>query len=232
MGRFTANEADNYGGNGGSSYFALKNDGDIAKVRFMYNDMNDVEGYAVHEVEIDGKRRYVNCIRAYNEPKSACPLCASGNFQKAKMFIPLYDVDEEEVKIWERGKNFFQKISGLCSRYANGNHPLVSHIFEIERHGKKGDTQTSYETFETGCDDTRLEDLPEIPDVIGTIVMDKSFDELDYFVNEGSFPNTNGAPNRGGRESAESRRNDSGYRRNDMPTGRRTPARTDGTEAF
>ena len=55
MGRFGASEVDNYGGSGGSSFFTLKDDGDVARVRFMYNSMEDVVGYAVHEVEIDGK---------------------------------------------------------------------------------------------------------------------------------------------------------------------------------
>lgn len=185
MGRFSYQDVDNYGnGGGGTAFFTLKNDGDVAKVRFMYNDMNDVAGYAVHEVQVDDKRRYVNCLREYNEPKSKCPLCASGSTQKAKLYIPVYDIDEEEVKIWERGKNFFGKISSICARYANGDTPLVSHIFEIERHGKKGDTQTSYEIYEVGCDNTKLSDLPEIPDVLGTIIMDKSAREMEEeFIN-------------------------------------------------
>ena len=189
MGRFSYDDVDNYGSSGGSSFFSLKNDGDVARVRFMYNDMNDVEGYAVHEVEVDGKRRFVNCLREYNEPKSNCPLCANGNTQKVKLYIPIYDVDDKEVKIWERGKNFFSKISSLCARYANGNTPLVSHVFEIERHGKKGDTGTTYEIYDVSCDETTLEDLPEVPDIIGGIVLDKIKDELEFYVNEGYFSN-------------------------------------------
>lgn len=215
MGRFGANEVDNYGGNGGSSFFTLKNDKDTARVRFMYNGMEDVVGYAVHEVEVDGKRRYVNCLREYNEPKSKCPLCASNNFQRAKLYVPLYDIDENEVKIWERGKNFFSKISSVCARYASGNTPLVSHTFDIERNGKKGDTQTTYEIYETGCDETTLEDLPEVPDVLGSIILDKSADDLDFYLSEGYFPNNDGAPTRSNRD--EHRRDD------ERPTGRRTP---------
>ena len=188
MSRFHYDEADNYGNNGGGSFFSLKNDGDVAKVRFMYNDINDVVGYAVHEVTIDDKRRVVNCLREYNEPKAKCPLCEAGNSQKAKLYIPVYDEDEGEVKIWERGKNFFSKISSICARYANGDVPLVSHVFEVERHGKKGDTQTNYEIYEVSCDDTKLSDLPEIPEIIGGIVLDKTFDELVYYEENARFP--------------------------------------------
>lgn len=219
MARFNANEADNYGGNGGSSFFSLKNDGDVARVRFMYNDMEDVVGYAIHEVEVDGKRRYVNCLREYNEPKNKCPFCESDYFQRAKLYIPIYDLDDKEVKIWERGKNFFGKISSICARYATGNVPLVAHTFEVERHGKSGDTQTTYEIYETGVDDTKLSDLPEIPNVLGSIILDKNADDMREYLDTGYFPNHDGAPNRPS-EDREPRRDDA-----ESPTGRRTPSR-------
>lgn len=223
MGRFGINDADNYGGSG-SSFFSLKNDNDVAKVRFMYNDAEDIQGMAVHEIEVDGKKRYVNCLRSYNEPKSKCPFCAADNMQKAKLYIPLYDIDEGEVKLWERGKNFFQKMAALCARYASGNTPLVGHTFEIERHGKKGDTGTTYEIYETGSDETTLEDLPEIPEVLGAIVLDKTADDMEFFLDEGVFPNNDGAPSRSsGREEQPAER----------PAGRRTPASgRGGREAF
>lgn len=226
MGRFGANEVDNYGGSGGSSFFTLKDDGDVARVRFMYNSMEDVVGYAVHEVEIDGKKRYVNCLRSYNEPKSKCPFCNANEFQRAKLYIPVYDIDEDEVKIWERGKNFFAKMSALCARYSNANTPLVAHTFDVERHGKKGDTGTTYEIYETGSDNTTLEDLPEIPEVLGTIILDKTADDMEYYIDNECFPNNDGAPQRS--ESARTDRADRherGRREESQPTGRRTPSR-------
>lgn len=225
MGRFTANEVDNYGSSGGANmYFSLSDDRDMAVVRLMYNGIDDVEGFAVHEIQVGDKRRYVNCLRSYNEPKSNCPLCAADNFQRAKIYIPLYVVSvthngktEEvgEVRLWERGKTFFQKLTALCARYSNSQTPLVAHTFEIERHGKKGDAGTQYDIFETGSDDTRLEDLPEIPDVLGSIVMDKSAEELSYYLNTGEFPNDGSS---GGYQRQYGRDDD------ERPTGRRTPA--------
>jgi hypothetical protein len=226
MGRFGASEVDNYGGSGNSSFFSLKDDGDVARVRFMYNSMEDVVGYAVHEVEIDGKKRYVNCLRSYNEPKSKCPFCNANSFQRAKLYIPMYDIDEEEVKIWERGKNFFAKMSALCARYSNASTPLVAHTFDVERHGKKGDTSTTYEIYETGSDDTRLEDLPEIPDILGTIILDKSAEDMEYYLDYEEFPNNDGAPTRS--EPARNERADRperSRREESQPVGRRTPSR-------
>jgi len=216
MGRFGVNDADNYGSNGGNSFFSLKNDGDIARVRFMYNSMEDIEGYAVHEVEVDGKRRYVNCLRQYNEPKSNCPFCNANSPQRAKVYIPLYDEDEKEVKIWERGKNFFAKLGSICARYATADTPLVANVFEVERHGKKGDTNTTYETYQIEKDNTRLEDLPELPDILGGIVLDKSFAEAEYYVEHGEFPSSEATAHRGSSE--------------ERPVSRRTPSRN--SEAF
>ena len=113
MARFRADESDKYGGSGGTNYFSLQNDKDVARVRFMYNSAEDIECYAVHEIEIDGKKKYVNCLREYNQPVDTCPCCAAKMFQRVKLFIPLYNIDEDRVQLWERGKSFIQKISSV-----------------------------------------------------------------------------------------------------------------------
>lgn len=184
MARFNANTADNYGGNGGGNFFSLKNDRDTARVRFMYNGVDDIEGYAVHEIkDSEGRKKYVNCLREYGEPISNCPFCKKGMFQLARVYIPLYDVDTKTVKVWERSKKFISKIVSLMGRYPN----FVSHTFDIERNGAKGDMKTTYEIYEVGSDDTRLEDLPELPKVLGTFVLDKSYDEMETYIKTGSF---------------------------------------------
>lgn len=184
MARFRHDEVDHYGGQGGAGYFSLKNDKDVATVRFMYNSIDDVEGYAVHEVTIDDKKRYVNCLREYNQPVDMCPFCREKKFQTAKLFIPLYNEDEQKVQVWERGKKFFAKISSICARYPN----VVSHKFEIERNGKPRETTTTYEIYEVGSDDTTLEDLPEFNDPIGTIILDKSAEDMEFYLENGYFP--------------------------------------------
>ena len=109
--RFNYQDADNYGSSGSSSFFTLKNDKDTARVRIMYNNMNDVEGLAVHEIELDGKKRYVNCIREYNDPIDMCPLCKANYKIIAKLFVPLFNEETGDVMVWERGKKFFGKLS-------------------------------------------------------------------------------------------------------------------------
>lgn len=219
MARFRADEAENYGGSGGGGFFSLKNDKDVARVRFMYNTIDDVEGFAVHQVEIDGKKRWVNCLRDYRDPVDVCPFCRERKPQYAKLFIPLYNIDDDKIQLWERGKKFFAKISSICSRYASKD-DLVSHIFEIERNGKAGDQQTTYEIYEVDKDDTTLEDLPEMQDILGNFVLDKTVDDMEFFIDEGSFPpEDNEPPMRGGRVG----RNDNSRRREEEPR-RRTSA--------
>jgi len=217
MARFGLSDADNYGGQGGGGFFSLKNDRDTARVRFLYDSIDDVEGLAVHQVDVgDGKKRYVNCLREYGQPIDSCPLCAKSYPVQAKYFIPLFNIDKDRIETWERGRKFGAKLSSMCSRYPH----LVSHIFEIERNGKAGDTQTTYEIYETADDDTKIEDF-EIPNALGTIVLDKTADEMQTYLRTGNFPND-------GTDEEPPRRRSSAS--DEAPT-RRTPS-TERGEAF
>lgn len=225
MARFKADEVDRYGGQGGGGFFSLHDDGDVAKIRLLYNNIDDVEGLSVHKIEVDGKKRYVNCLREYNDPLDACPFCRERMYTTAKLFIPIYNVDEDKIQVWERGKKFFKKLSSLCARYPD----LVSHVFEVERNGKAGDQQTTYELYEQSQDDTVLEDF-EIPEAIGSVVLDKSADDMEYFLDEGQFPpEDDEQPRR--RTSGKRQERDEQPRRRERqqeerkPAGRRTPAR-------
>lgn len=183
MARFNMSEADNYGNSGGGSFFTLRDNGDTARVRFLYNTVDDIDGYAVHEVEVDGKRRYVNCIRSYNEPIDNCPLCSAGYKVIPKMFIKLYNEDAKEAQIWERGKTYFQKIASLSARY----NPLCNEVIEIERSGAKGDMKTSYNFYPIDNSEFDLESV-ECSEPLGTIILDKTADEINAYLNTGSFP--------------------------------------------
>lgn len=213
MARFSMNDADNYGyqGNGGS-FFTLKDDKDTAKVRFLYNTIDDVQGYAVHEVEVNGKRRYVNCLRDYRDPIDVCPCCAAQMRVIPKLFIKLYNEDAGECQIWERGKTYFQRIASLASRY----NPLVNEIVEIERSGKKGDMQTSYEFYPIENNPVNLDDY-ECAEPLGTIILDKNADEMNVYLDTGDFPSDSSSV-------AETRSSDR--------VERRTPSNNTGRRAF
>lgn len=187
MARFSYEESEFYGAPK-SNYFSLKDDGDTARIRFLINDLRDLQGVSVHEVQVgdNNKRIDVECLRAYNEPVDKCPLCANNYPTNAKLFIPVYDEGSKESKIWTRGRTFFNKMSSLCARY----NPLVSTLFEVERRGKKGDKGTTYETYVVNTDESRIEDFPEI-NADGTAFQVKTAREMEYYLDTGSFPEKN-----------------------------------------
>ena len=184
MARFKADMVENYKPTGSGSFFSLANDKDCEQVRLMYNNMDDVELFSVHEIEVNGQSYWVNCLREYDEPVDKCPLCAAGNKLQVKMWVPLYIEKTGEIKIWERGRTFVGKLEGASKRF----NPLVSNIFEIERNGKKGDQQTTYELFHIEKDNTQLADLPELPQIVGTLVKEFTAEELEDFIKTGKLP--------------------------------------------
>lgn len=185
MARFTYAESENYSAPK-SSFFSLKDDKDTAKIRFLFNTLDDLTGVTCHEVQVGDRRIDVECLRAYNEPVSKCPLCEAEYKLKTMLFVPIYDEGAKECKIWSRGKKFFDKLSSLCMRY----NPIVSTPFEVERNGKKGDTSTTYELFPMRTDNSRVEDFPEIK-AEGTAFQVKTYDELREFLRTGQFSSNN-----------------------------------------
>jgi len=207
MARFNMDTADNYGGSGRSSFFTLKDDKDKAKVRFLYNTMSDIEGYVVHQVDVGDKQRYVNCLREYNEPLDKCPFCAAQMKVIPRLFLKLYNEDAGECQIWERSKAYYQKLSGYADRYK----PLYNEVIEIERHGKKGDKQTDYQFFPIENSEINIDDEQyECSEPLGTIILDKTADEMNEYLDTGEFP-------QGSEGVARQRSND-----DEVPT-RRTP---------
>lgn len=200
MATFKAGEESNYGGSGGSGFFQISQDGGTKQIRFLYNTMDDVEGMSVHKIKLGNKNRYVNCLRNYNDPKDMCPFCKDGQPVQARLIIPVYNIDDDQVQLWDRGKTMFTKMSSLCARYAaNGKH-LVGTIFEIERNGAPGDRDTTYEVYPIESDDSQLEDFPEPKKALGGLVLDKSASEMEYFLSHGDFPEGSEASTSSGSE--------------------------------
>jgi len=202
MARFKADQAENYKPAGAGSYFSLENDGDYEQVRLMYNDMNDVDCFSVHEIEVSGNKYWVNCLREYDQPIDDCPLCAAGNKLNVKLWVPLYLKNTKEVKIWERGRTFLSKLESASRRFT----PLVSNIFEIERNGKKGDKDTTYELIHISRDAVQLKDLPELPEIVGTIVKELTKEEMEDFLATGKLPSTEANKSQQDRNPATDRR--------------------------
>jgi hypothetical protein len=217
MARFSYNEADKYGStSSGGSYFSLKNDGDKAEVRLLGRDMNDFPGYSVHEVEVGDRTVLVNCLREYNDPIDVCPFCAAKKKIQAKIYIPLYNYDDGEIQMWNRGKSFIRTLSSYCAH----NKDVSEVVTEIERQGKAGDMKTTYGLYKVDMiadDEKSLEDMQdEIPEVLGRYVFDKTADDMEYYLKHGDFPSedSDDAPvRRRGRDKDDSDREERSSRR-------------------
>lgn len=204
MAKVNFEDLDKFDNQGESSFFGLVDDKDCSRVHFLVNDVRtDVDFYYLHTVILEGgKKKHVACLRnSLSEPVENCPLCAAGEAAKLRIFIPVYELERKinatgattevkQVKTWERGKDYVQKLDSLASRFK----PLVATVVEVERNGAKNDQKTSYSFYALGSKPgVTLESFP--PKLsLENIVLEKSKADLEYFVNKlkmtgtGSFP--------------------------------------------
>lgn len=184
MAKIGIGNAGKYQGSGNGGYFSLRDDGDSAVVRFLYNqpDGSDIDYFLVHEVQIDGKKRYVSCNSVDENGESHpddCPLCKAGNKPKEKLFLQLVASDNPEaVQVWERGSSFVSKIITYLNEFGN----LSSVKIKVIRRGKKGDQKTQYEFMPMGKDDVKLEDLPQKQELEGSLIIKASIDEMNQMI--------------------------------------------------
>ena len=224
MGRMSMNNSGKFASQGNNDFFFLADDGDVASVRMLYDqpDGSDMDYYLVHEVEIDGKKRYVACNALSEDGNSLhtedCPLCQAGYKRLEKLFIQLYIPEEDAVKTWDRGRNFVQKIQTYINRYGS----LVNYPIEIERKGKAGDSNTTYELFVMENDGSTLEDFPEKQELLGTFILSVTADEMQDMV-DGTYTTEAPAESNNRRERTDRRQ---AAPRNSAPRTESAPAQS------
>lgn len=183
MARISENDAEHY--QSGTDWFTLKNDHDIATIQFMYDDsVDEVDVFVCHTVKVGDKDRYVDCLRTYDQPVELCPLCAAGLKASPVRMIVMFQHDDQKIKIWERGKTFMTTLQGLFNRYR----PLSEYVFEIERFGKAGDTNTKYQVYP--MDRAEPYDLSQVeyPELLGSLILTKTAEEMEHYLDTGRFP--------------------------------------------
>lgn len=183
-------------------FFSLRNDNDEAIVRFICDSTDDFEILTVHDISIGGKYRKINCIRDFHDPMENCPLCATGSKINQRFFIKMLQYDKAtdssgnvvitpKAMIWERSTSYAKTLKSYLDNYG----PLSDVICKIIRHGKAGDMQTTYEIVPNlnkmiYKDEIYVKDPSLFGDfsAFGTIVMDKTYDEIMQFQMTGQFP--------------------------------------------
>ena len=185
MARLNTSEAREMASKGttGINFFSLK-DRETMKIRFLYKDIEEVESYSVHQITLaDGKKKNVSCTRATNEPVQNCPLCAIGNKPRARIYLNVVNEKTHKLLVWERSAQFLDTLEGYIKRYGD----LRDYIFEVERKGTGLDTEyVIYPLGQSIIEDKSV--LPETPKILGTLLLDKSAQDLEYYINNSRFP--------------------------------------------
>lgn len=181
-------------------FFNLKADGEESIVRFIVDSMDDIDIYTIHEVQSAGKFMKVSCNRGLNEGLDKCPLCANGTKLTQKAYIKMlqYSTDDNGTVIcspviWERSTQYAVKLR----EYLNNYGPLSDIICKVIRHGGRGDLKTNYEIV-PNLSKVVYPDAKFVKDtsafanynVLGTIVKEKSAEDMITYINTGSFPQT------------------------------------------
>lgn len=201
MGKVNFNEVQQQAANreGGNlaRFFSLKNDGDEAIVRILHDSVDDFDLYAVHDVFVGQKRRKVNCLRDPQDPVEKCPLCEGGEKLYYRMYIHMIQYirnDSGQIVaqpvVWERSASYANTLKNLIDEYG----PLTDCIFKIKRSGAAGSKETSYSIMfgnpsiyksEIYSKENLFEGSFK---VLGPIVLNKTAEELVYFMDNGAFP--------------------------------------------
>lgn len=191
MGRINYEDVDKYGNNSDTEFLKLENDGDCATVQIMAHDMEDIDIFNCHEVQVgyydngNAKTRPVSCLRNYDDPLDVCPLCEAGMKQKVVMMLAMVDQEDGKIKIWNRGKTFIPKVKNLINRWGD----MTERPVDIIRNGRKGDKKTTYNIQISPEEPIDISQY-EKPEFLGGYIMDKTADEMQAYLDTGVFPYT------------------------------------------
>ena len=153
----TKKESRNFGDRVKIGYFnSLKEDGDETLIRLNYSTKADFKVTTVHRLLVDNKWRNIACLRGPYDTNDKCPLCASGDKMKSKIFVELleYSKDENgnikaEPKVWERGTGFVPELleemaDAIEDEKITPGTLIRDVVLRVKRVGAKGSLDTKY----------------------------------------------------------------------------------------
>lgn len=122
-------------------FFLLRNDGDFADVIFMYQSPDDVLVADTHYIKSSDYSGYVHCCGR------GCPACGNHIRVQTKLFIPLYNITQNELQFWDRSIRFENQLSNdVFAKFPNPS----EYVFRVTRHGAAGDINTTYSIAAVG----------------------------------------------------------------------------------
>lgn len=188
-------------------YFnSLRDDGDVAIIRFAYESSKDFIIQDIHVVKVGDRFKRVVCPRDRFDSKDKCPLCASGDYAKSKGFVKVIEYVKDEngkisaqAKIWERPAKFYTDIlTAVTNAKDVGLAPMDATIgdivFKVTRSGAKGSKDTTYNVTTTNPaiykPEIYVKDFSDFEglDLAHHSYMVKSADEIKQYLETGEFP--------------------------------------------
>lgn len=193
------------------NFFSLTDNNDSAEVRFMYKALEDIQPDAVHQVKVNGKDKFVDCLRQAEDPLEKCPFCKSGLKPVVKYFLEMFVISKTEngvkkpvnqVCIWTRGGSQIIDIEAdieddVIDGVADGTaKDLSSFIVKITRKGVRKDSKTRYK-FKVlkAVEGESLEDLPEEVELRAedkAMILVKTAEEMEYYLENEEFEEVDG----------------------------------------
>lgn len=183
-------------------FFNIK-DGEEAIVRFVLNSVDDFDIYTVHPVTVGQSsypNRRVSCLRTNpkTDPMNVCPLCAKGEKVQQRIYIKMIQYVTEngqvvpKAVVWDRPAfSYAPQLKSYLDNYG----PLTNIVCKIVRHG--GGLDTKYDIIpnlnpQMYNEQIYVKNFSDFDNfnVLGSMIMNKSFDEINQFVLTGEFPNT------------------------------------------
>ena len=188
MSKMTMDQAYNQNSKKQNEYFRLVNDGDSARIRFMYRSLSEIETYAVHVVEVNGRRYTVDCLKDA-DGQGDCPFCTAGVQRRIQTYFKVFNVDEGLPQIWTRGIKAAAFIeNGLKMSRSK---EICQDVYRVTRKGVAGDLKTQYPmTFES-YDDTTLASLPpsvNLDESNTRFIIRATADDMKYYLTNGTLP--------------------------------------------
>lgn len=179
-------------------FFSLKNDGDEAVVRIMHDSTADFDILTTHTVQVPGSKfgRKVSCVKGPYDSADKCPLCAMGEQVQRRMFIHMIQYVKEgeyiaaKPVVWERSMQYANNLRDMINEYG----PLSDQIFKIKRSGAAGSQDTKYAIMYANPQMYPASVYPKDADLfkdyhaLGTVVLDKTPEEIQEFLITGNFP--------------------------------------------
>ena len=200
MGRISFNDVGST--NSGQINFFSLNDGEEAIVRFMDDTVSDFEILSLHNIELDGKYRKVSCLRNPHDSIDKCPFCNAGIKITNRVFFKLihYYIDGSQVRAAAEVWDAPYSIARTLSKYVQDYGPLSDYLCKITRQGTRLDTtyiispnlsKSMYPDEIFVKDGSSFENYS----ALGRIVLDKSYEDMSFFIKNNKFPEVDNSQN-------------------------------------